>query len=59
MFVITEKQVNFYEFATYFRDQLHCQDALYLDGVISSLYAPSLQRDDRRAALGPMFGVVK
>lgn len=42
--VISNGAVNFWDFATYFRDTLNCTDALYLDGGISHLYAPSLQR---------------
>ena len=57
VFAITEDAVNFHEFATFFRDRLKCRNALYLDGSISSLYAPSLKRDDRFSALGPMLGV--
>ncbi len=30
--------VNFYDFATYFRDTLRCRNALYLDGHISLMY---------------------
>ena len=59
MFVISEQPVNFYELATYFRDELHCRDALYLDGVVSSLYSAELQRNDSRADLGPIVGVVR
>lgn len=59
VFVISEKPVSFYEMAIYFRDELHCLDALYLDGVVSSLYSIDLQRNDSRADLGPIFGVVK
>ena len=59
MFVISEQPVNFYEFATYFRDELHCPDALYLDGVVSSLYSTDLQRNDSKADLGPIVGVAK
>ncbi len=33
LFVISEAPVNFYEFATLFRDKLHCPDALFLDGT--------------------------
>lgn len=58
VFVISDDKVNLYDFARYFRDTLHCSDALYLDGSVSSLYAPGLRRDDNRAALGPMIGVV-
>jgi uncharacterized protein YigE (DUF2233 family) len=57
-FVISESPVTFYEFASYFRDSLHCQEALYLDGTISSLYARGLNRDDRGSDMGPMLGVV-
>lgn len=59
MFVISEQPVNFYELATYFRDELHCTDALYLDGVVSSLYSTDLQRNDSRVDLGPIVGVVQ
>ena len=56
-FVISESPVNFYEFASYFRDSLHCQEALYLDGTISSLYARGLNREDRGSDMGPILGV--
>lgn len=59
MFVISEQPVNFYEIATYFRDELHCPDALYLDGVVSSLYSTELQRNDSTVNLGPIIGVVR
>ena len=59
VFAFTEDAMNFHEFATLFRDHLKCPDALYLDGVISSLYAPSLKRSDKKADLGPMIGVVQ
>ncbi len=36
--------VNFHDFATFFKEQLSCPDALYLDGGISTLYSPSLSR---------------
>lgn len=58
LFAMSDEPVNFHEFALYFRDVLHCRDALYLDGVVSSLYAPSLGRRDAGVDLGPMFGVV-
>lgn len=59
IFVISASTVNFHEFATFFRDFLHCPDALYLDGTISSLYAPVLKRNDFRAGLGPIIGVTE
>jgi uncharacterized protein YigE (DUF2233 family) len=59
IFAISEAPVSFHEFATFFRDQMHCPDALFLDGTVSSLYAPALKRNDFRMDLGPMIGVVK
>jgi len=58
VFVISEGRINFYEFARYFRDVLKCRNALYLDGSVSSLYSPALRRNDDRADLGPMIGVI-
>ena len=59
IFVISESPVNFYEFATLFRDVLHCPDALYLDGTVSSLYAPVLGRNDSKTLLGPIIGSIQ
>jgi uncharacterized protein YigE (DUF2233 family) len=58
VFVLSESPVTFYEFAGFFRDALHCREALYLDGTISSLYAPKLNREDHGADMGPILGVV-
>ena len=58
-FVISEQPVNFYEMASYFRDELRCPDALYLDGVVSGLYSTDLQRNDSTVDLGPIIGVVE
>lgn len=58
LFVISEERVNFYELARYMRDALKCRDALYLDGSVSSLYSPTLRRNDYRADLGPIIGLV-
>ncbi len=37
-FVLSKVEVNFHHFARFFRDELKCSDALYLDGVISKFY---------------------
>jgi uncharacterized protein YigE (DUF2233 family) len=58
LFVISESPVTFYDFAGFFRDSLRCREALYLDGSISSLYAPQLRREDHGSELGPILGVV-
>ncbi len=59
VFVISEDPVNFHDFALLFRDTLMCPNALFLDGSVSSLYAPELGRNDRFLALGPMVGAVE
>ena len=59
VFVISESPVTFHEFAVYFRESLRCSEALYLDGSISSLYAPRLGRADHWSAMGPIIGVTR
>jgi uncharacterized protein YigE (DUF2233 family) len=54
IFVISEEGVSFAEFARLFRDGLSCPDALYLDGSISQLYAPSVGRTDQGNTAGPI-----
>ena len=46
------------QFASLFRDKLGCDNALFLDGSISALYAPELDRDDFTLPMGPIVGVV-
>lgn len=38
IFVVTEDRVNFYEFASYFKEVLSCENALYLDGTLARMY---------------------
>ena len=57
-FVLADSPVRFYDFATFFRDELKTPNALYLDGTISRLYAPDLDRNDPGLAMGPIVGVV-
>lgn len=59
MFAISDEPVTFYDFARLFRDALKCPNALFLDGSVSSLYAPSIGRYDGYVALGPMVGLAK
>ena len=49
-FAIADDPVTFDTFARLFRDGLGCQNALFLDGSVSSLYAPELNRDDELGA---------
>ncbi len=59
IFVLADSPVRLYDFATFFRDELMTPNALYLDGTISRLFAPSLGRNDPGAAMGPIVGVVE
>lgn len=56
-FVISEEGVSFGRFARFFRDELGCADALFLDGSVSSLWDPAAERRDSHAELGPMVVV--
>jgi uncharacterized protein YigE (DUF2233 family) len=53
---ISTTRVNFHEFASFMRD-LGCTDALYLDGNVSSVFAPGLERRDSGLGLGPVLVV--
>jgi uncharacterized protein YigE (DUF2233 family) len=57
IFAISEEPVTFYAFARLFRDALNCPNALFLDGSVSSLYAPDLKRDDELSPMGPIVAV--
>ncbi len=39
--VISEGEVNLYNFASVFKEHLHCRNALYLDGCVSQMYLPA------------------
>jgi uncharacterized protein YigE (DUF2233 family) len=54
-FVISESRVSLGTFARFFRDELGCTDALYLDGAVSSLWYPGGERMDANYALGPLL----
>lgn len=62
--VLSEGEVNLYDFASVFKEQLHCRDALYLDGCVSQVYLPArgVNLPDRRRCnkeLVGLLGVVK
>ncbi|MBS3980950.1 MAG: phosphodiester glycosidase family protein [Rhodobacteraceae bacterium] len=58
VFAVSNDAVNFHSFARFFRDELGLRDALYFDGNISRLYAPSLGRHDGGFPMGPIVGTV-
>lgn len=57
-FVISQQQVSFYQFAQLFKQQLKIDNAMYLDGSISSLYSIQNKRHDQRFNLGPIVAEV-
>jgi uncharacterized protein YigE (DUF2233 family) len=57
VFAIANQPVNLHEFATFFRDELGCQDALYLDGVVSRMYLPALGREELDGHFGAMMAI--
>jgi uncharacterized protein YigE (DUF2233 family) len=57
VFAISDQPVTFYAFARLFRDALNCPNALFLDGSVSSLFAPNLKRADTLFPIGPIIGV--
>ncbi len=59
VFAIADEPVTFDAFARLFRDGIGCPNALFLDGSVSSLYAPELKRDDELQPIGPIVGVVR
>jgi len=57
-FVISQSPVSFGKLARLFRDDLHCPNALFLDGTVSSLWAPALHRRDDARLIGPIVTVL-
>lgn len=58
-FVNSEQPVTFHEFATLFKDELGCPNALFLDGgIASALYAPSIDKQDKKE-MGVMIAVIE
>lgn len=58
VFAISDNRVSFHDFGTFFRDALGVPNALFLDGNVSRLHAPSLGRSDSGRYMGPIVGVV-
>lgn len=62
--LISEDEVSLHDFASVFAHQLHCRDALYLDGCVSQLYLPARnsripeQRRCEKKLVG-LLGIVK
>ncbi|SHI68968.1 phosphodiester glycosidase family protein [Flavobacterium terrae] len=58
MFVMSKKEINFYEFAEYFKNN-GCKNALYLDGFVSRTYLPEKNWIQTDGNFGVIIGVTK
>lgn len=56
VFVLSKKEVNFYDFAAYFKS-LGCKNALYLDGFVSRAYIPSENWIQTDGNFGALFAI--
>jgi len=59
IFAISQGPVSFYEFATLFREKYSCPNALYLDGVISRMYLPGIERTQKGGNFGAFISVLE
>ena len=57
VFLISEESVTFYDFAMVFKEYFKCNEALYLDGAISRMYAPELQKTNTDGHFGPLVTI--
>jgi uncharacterized protein YigE (DUF2233 family) len=54
-FIMSNVAVTFHQMAIFFKDVLKTPNALYFDGRISKLHAPSLGRSDIGQPMGPII----
>jgi uncharacterized protein YigE (DUF2233 family) len=59
LFAISDGPISFGQLARFYRDVLKVKNALYLDGTVSSLWAPQSDRLDTGYPLGPLIVVEK
>ncbi len=58
-FAISDAPVSFGRFARLFRDRLHCDNALFLDGAVSRLWDPPGGRRQVGVPIGPIVVVTQ
>jgi uncharacterized protein YigE (DUF2233 family) len=58
VFAMSKKEINFYEFASYFK-KLGCLNALYLDGLVSRMYLPQQNWIQTDGNFGVIIGIIK
>jgi len=65
VFIKTDDQVNFFDFAQIFKVYFRCESALYLDGAISKMYfsddytKKNFLNNDHGGSFGPMIAIYK
>jgi len=59
LFVISDEPISFGKLARFYRDELKVPNALFLDGTVSSLWAPESDRLDSGFPIGPLIVVEK
>ncbi|MFL5731276.1 MAG: phosphodiester glycosidase family protein [Cytophagaceae bacterium] len=58
LFAMSEKEINFYDFAMYFKNA-GCKDALYLDGFVSRCYLPEKNWLQLDGNFGVIIGITE
>ncbi len=58
IFVMSKKEINFYDFASYFK-RIGCKNALYLDGLVSRTYLPEKKWVQTDGNFGVIIGVAE
>jgi len=58
IFAISKAEINFYDFANYFKE-LGCKNALYLDGFVSRAYLPQQNWTQTDGNFGVIIGVTE
>jgi len=56
IFTMSKKEINFYDFAEYFK-KMGCNNALYLDGLVSRTYLPGKKWTQTDGNFGVIIGV--
>ncbi|WP_210466836.1 phosphodiester glycosidase family protein [Rufibacter roseolus] len=59
VFAATQGEVNFYDFAMFFKDIFASQNALFLDGAISQMYVAGVGEQAIGGHFGPMLSVAR
>jgi uncharacterized protein YigE (DUF2233 family) len=57
VFVMSKKEINFYDFANYFKN-MGCKNALYLDGLVSRTYLPEQNWLQTDGDFGVIIGIL-